>query len=184
MCRWSRFSETTVVDMQVVVYDGRPNPIAISTGNANPAPQGGYTIPVERAYIGGGVLPAATAWPAPTNQYLAFQRGSNTAVIRQTPNQPWPAPVKRGDWVLDNTMLVPSADTAPPTGSRAFPLPLVNGFFYKVVGVSDPYTSPVTGLAVQDLQLDRPARVDGFAPVILQGVVNVINKSDGRRPSN
>jgi hypothetical protein len=57
------------------------------------------------------------------------------------------------------------------------------GFFYKVVGVSDPYPDPNgSGLQVQELQLDRPAKADGFAAVYLSGVADVKEKSDGRMP--
>jgi hypothetical protein len=171
-CRWSRMSDASVVQMSVVIYSGRATPISLPTSGNN------SKISTELFYLGGGgFLPPANPpqwWPQ-----LAFRQGSTTATIMKPPTtgagfgMPWPLPLKRGDWIFDDTLVTPQDNTQP--------LLAANGYFYKVIGISDPYINSLNN-QVQDVQLDRPARENGFAVVLLQNVVDVRDKSDGRMP--
>jgi prepilin-type N-terminal cleavage/methylation domain-containing protein len=97
VCRWPRYSDNSVVEMSIVMYSGRPQPL---TGT------GGQTISSEPAYL---KVP---------NQL--FQQGSTTVIIPQTPNQPWPITAKRGDWIMDATFLTPKNVNIPPIVSGYF----------------------------------------------------------------
>jgi hypothetical protein len=164
-CRWPRFTDKSVVDMGVPVYSARGTPVPLNNG-------GSTSLSTEPTFLGGGgpTIPNPPAW---WNQ-LAFVQGSTTASIL-LPQQSSGAslPIRRGDWVFDNTLIIP-----PNTNQ---PIPLANGYFYKVIGISDSYQN-ANNIWVQDIQLDRPAKNFGFAVVLLQGVGDVKEKSDGRMP--
>jgi hypothetical protein len=53
----------------------------------------------------------------------------------------------------------------------------LNGFFYQILNVGD-----IDQNGRQLIELDRPAREDGYMAVIPIGIVDVIEKNDGRRP--
>jgi hypothetical protein len=170
VCRWPRMSDLSVVQMSVVIYSARPSPLALNNGQI---------ITTEPTYLGGGGFPAPNPKPAFWD-VLAFLQGSTTATLAMPPSpgnpgggMPWPAPVKRGDWIFDNTQITPNDVTQP--------MRFVSGYFYKVIGISDPYVNSI-GKTVQDVQLDRPARTSGFSAVVLKNVVDVRDKSDGRMP--
>jgi hypothetical protein len=167
-CRWPRFSDSSVVEMTIPVYSARPAPIPLGT-----------QVSTELSFRGGGGF-AFTGTPPqpPWWQMLALIPGGTTATIF-LPQQSQGAslPIKRGDWIFDNTLIIP-----PQAGNplQPQPIPLANGYFYKVIGISDAYQN-ANGW-VQDLQLDRPARNFGFAIVLMKGLADVREKSDGRMP--
>jgi hypothetical protein len=191
MCRWPRAAEPSVVEMSVVLYGGRP-----LSSQSNNNPNGVRFPPNEKVYLG---------HPAPVNGILrqgrTFIQGSNEVVI-QVPNGQ-PSGIRRGDWVLDNTLIMPTGAVNPATGlteyapfsERIVRLPrpgyapafidtgIANGHFYNVVSVSNPFIPPGgPAVMVQVIELDRPAKADGYELVHMGGVVDVIEKSSGKMP--
>jgi hypothetical protein len=167
VCRWPRFTDSSVVEMSVPVYSARPAPL----------PLPGAQVSTELSYRGGGGFPPPATPPA-WWQMLAFAQGSTTAKVLLPQQQAGASlPIKRGDWIFDNTLIIPPMAGTPP---QPQPIPLANGYFYKVIGISDAYQN-ANGW-VQDLQLDRPAKNFGFAVVVLKGLADVKEKSDGRMP--
>jgi hypothetical protein len=171
-CRWPRFSDSSVVEMGVPVYSSRPAPI----------PMPGGQVSTELSYRGGGgfsVPPNPPAWATAVNwQMLALVPGGTTATVFLPQQQAGASlPIKRGDWIFDNTLIIPPQAGMPP---QPQPILFANGYFYKVIGISDAYQN-ANGW-VQDLQLDRPAKNFGFQIVLMKGLADVREKSDGRMP--
>jgi hypothetical protein len=94
MCRWPQANDPSIVDMSIVVYGGRP-----MTNTAT------FSPPNEVRYFG---VPGTFAG-LPRNRRI-FLRGSNEAVIISA--APTGAPIRRGDWVLDNTLIMPQQTTS------------------------------------------------------------------------
>ncbi len=97
-----------------------------------------------------------------------FTRGSAQAVVTWQGTAP---AIKRNFIVLDATV------GREPNTNRV----LSNGYFYRVVDVSDPVDLG-GGLMQQTLQLETPARETGYVGVSMLGVADVIELSDGRTP--
>jgi hypothetical protein len=148
-----RFSDPRVVDLTIVLFLGRK-----LGADANRS-----ATPTGEVAMGG---PAATG-------NRVFVAGNTQAVVTWGRGTAQP-PVKRGDWVLDATVM-----RIPPTGPGRV---LSNGYFYKVAGVGDPTQDPQTGAMLQELTLATPARADGYVIVFMPFVVDVIEKNDGRMP--
>lgn len=106
--------------------------------------------------------------PAAPYNHCCFVAGSRIAALN------WGSPanaqaVRPGYWVLDATVMQISNNP---------PIWITNGFFYQVVNVlSEPDAN-----GIQLVELDRPARANGYVAVFPLGIVDVIEKSDGRRP--
>lgn len=96
MCRWPQANDPAIVDMSIVVYGGRP--LQDVLGNNT------LSSPNERRYYG---VPGPFAG-LPRNRRI-FLRGSNEAVIFSS--TPTGAPIRRGDWILDNTLIMPTQAT-------------------------------------------------------------------------
>src|SRR5262249_24305117 len=79
MCRRPKASDFNVVDMTVVIYAGRP----ITGQPFNPPPEPRYQA--------------------------QFQQNSTTVMVVKTAGQTWPLALRRGDWILDNTLIMPGA---------------------------------------------------------------------------
>ena len=155
---WRRpvWQDRAVADVSVVVYSGRQ--IA-----GLPRPGGSAQVEIRSGGPAGAF--AGTPWNG-----RCFIAGSRLAAVA------WGSPgnaqaLRPGYWVLDATVLrIPQANG----GARW----LTNGFFYRVVNV----LSEPDAQGQQLIELDRPARADGYVAVFPLAVVDVIEKSDGRRP--
>jgi hypothetical protein len=153
---WRRpvWGDPAVADVSVIVYSGRQ-----LTGA--PLPGGSAT---QEFRCGGP--------PAAPHNHRCFTVGSRVAWLNWgSPINPSGAPqaVRPGYWVLDATVMQISNN--PPQW-------ITNGFFYQVVNVlSEPDAN-----GIQPVELDRPARANGYVAVFPLGIVDVIEKSDGRRP--
>jgi len=161
---WRRpvWAEEAVADVSLVLYNGR---LIAGRGNSGGTQNVNGVIAQEYKCGGPPGVYQSTAWNGRT-----FARNSRIAALN------WGSPaqaqaVQVGYWVLDATMLPP---TSPVPGDGLWHL---NGFFYQVVNVE-----PVDGNGMQLIELDRPAREDGYVAVFPIGIVDVIEKSDGRRP--
>ncbi|HMP02038.1 MAG TPA: prepilin-type N-terminal cleavage/methylation domain-containing protein [Gemmatales bacterium] len=207
MCRWPRAADAGVVDMSVVIYNGRRLTISglapdlLITGEQRyPKPDGPH-----------GFVPGTGA---------EFRMGSNQVTIflgASTEPSPW----KANTWILDNTLIlpqpVPVTALLPGVGSVAtfyygplldrlqnVPVPgvlpnglavtagvglparsgLASGHFYRVVAAGDIEPNPsLPGTFMQRLTIDRPAKTDGYDAVFMSGVVQVIEKNIGRMPA-
>lgn len=177
MCRWPDYKTPEVCDVDLVVFNSRPQ----LNGLAN--------------------LPPGEATFTSTNS-LIFNKGLTQATI-PLGNSVQPINSKAGDWVLDSTLILPGFDSSVPFNLLAVPsntytapfldtfttipvnglLPgLVGGDFYKILDVSAVQgTSPNF---FQTITLDRPAKSDGFSATFLSGVADVITKGVGRMPQH
>jgi hypothetical protein len=200
MCRWPRQDDQSFVDMSVVIYGGRlmsTNSVAGGTNYTSP--------PNEVRYFG----PAGTVFGLPRNRRV-FMRGSNEAVIIS--GSPTGAPLRKGDWVLDNTLIMPTFvpnTTGPLAGTLRYYGPFADelrvvpmnanltalGFDPNAVvfsGLSNGHfyqvasvgnvTAVGAGVYAQTVILDRPAKADGYELVHMAGVINVIEKNAGKTP--
>ena len=104
-----------------------------------------------------------------------FTVGSRRATFVVNPGGGQPIALRTGYWVLDATVI-------PGTAGNGFNDALMNGFFYRIVAVGDPYPGG-TGELLQDVELDRPAKADGYVGVFLLGIVDVIEKNQGQMPN-
>jgi hypothetical protein len=185
MCRFPKGEDDSVVDMTIVLYSGRK--ITMSPPGSADCTSG------EQRYFGNptttnaGMLPTPPpplppAPPLTPATGLVFVKGSNEAIIDlYDPNQ-WngiattalpvnanvPSKFKKGDVILDNTLVMPeftqyggppkryyapfdshftltatAAVPPPPTGNTAAPATFVrkglaNGYFYKLLHVGAP----------------------------------------------
>lgn len=100
-----------------------------------------------------------------------FTRGSAQATVTWNVAGAAPA-IKRNFIVLDATV------GRDPITNRV----LSNGYFYRVVDVSDPSPPDANGFVTQTMQLETPARETGYVAVFILGVADVIELSDGRTP--
>jgi hypothetical protein len=160
---WRRpvWQDEGVVDVSLVLYSNR---MIAGLGNSNGTANTGNIFRQEFKAGGPAGAFAGTTW---TNR--AFIKNSRQAALNWTSPQLAQA-VQPGYWVLDATML----DNNSPLGDNQWHL---NGYFYQITNVGD-----VDANGQQTIELDRPARADGYVAVIPLGVVDVIEKSDGRRP--
>ena len=200
MCRWPRAAEPNVVDMSVVVYASRPT--SRTAGNA-------VFPPGEASFLGlPGNGPVNGVVNGVVRNNRIFMQGSNEVVIRLPSNQP--SGIRRGEWILDNTLIMPTAATstggftkyapfserivAVPSGNDALGNPftpaaittgIANGHFYNVVRVSDVLlvNAPGGPIPVQVLEISTPAKADGYEMVHMQNVADVIEKSSGKLPT-
>jgi hypothetical protein len=150
LCRRPRFSEPNIVELTIVLFNGRR---LQRTSLLNPT--GEVTL------LGPGGGPVFTA-------------GSATATVSLAQNGGQPAPIKTGEWILDATVRMG-------TQGANFTDAIFNGYFYRVVGVSEVYQH-ASGEQCQDFELQTPARANGFVAVFMTGVADVIEKNDGRMP--
>lgn len=212
MCRWPQANDPSVVEMDIVLFNGRP------LSNAGPI---GSSPPGELRYAGvTAPLPGFNNTMREVGR--VFARGSSKMIVQIPtngmvmgnplhPSFNRPVAVPRGSWVVDNTIILPeflnyAAIPGVCAAGRTYApfLPQIqdvqlfhpvtrellgtvksglgNGYFYKVISVGDPEPSPAGGL-MQVIELDRPARADGYEAVFMPQVVNVIEKSSGRRPN-
>ena len=208
MCRFPKGDDYGVVDMSIVLYDGRR--LAAATPGERTSGElryFGHPNTSNAGFLSAGLTPATG---------LVFVKGSNLAIIdlydyrnyaatsnTLPPSDRVASPFKRGDVILDNTLVMPdffTYPTAPPTRYYApfdsqftytpnVPVPgaagtllrkgLANGYFYKVVHVGPVEAAPGNHF-VQQITLDRPALADGYEAVYMNGVIDVIEKSNGR----
>jgi hypothetical protein len=183
MFRFPQATDPSVVEMSVVVFAGRP----MNRGNGVVSP------PNEKMFLGHPTIVNGI-----NRQHRTFIQGSHEVVIRVPNGQP--SGIRRGDWVLDNTLVMPGLATnglltiyapfsdriVPLATGTGFSLPFItsgisNGYFYNVVSVSNVFT--VAGTPVQVIELDRPAKADGYELVYMPTVVDVIEKSAGKMPA-
>ncbi len=215
MCRFPKGDDPNVVDMSIVLYSSRRmNQVILPGTDHTTGEQRYFGTPTNLNALGvGGVV---------------FVKGSNEAVIdvydpqnltNKTANNvasfvsaPVASPFKKGDVILDNTLVMPDfatyagsppkryyapfdtqislAPTAPAPILAGYGPPnppmvrkgLANGFFYKVTHVGPVEFNPFNGHYFQRITLDRPALADGFEAVYLHGAIDVIEKSNGRLP--
>jgi hypothetical protein len=198
LCRWPNYDTPEICDVTMVAFIGRPD-----GGGVSQLPPG------EVSYISAPQTSLAAGLEIPANNFgRMFIKGSTTAVVRLTTGLPMAA--KAGDWILDNTFILPEYDptnvitingvsviaTAPfldrfnPATVVAFPAPgnplrpgIAGGYFYKITGITDVQVDPVSGFQYQVLTIDRPARSDGFVGTMITGVADVIEKGVGRMPA-
>jgi uncharacterized protein (TIGR02598 family) len=170
---WRRpvWAEEGIVDVSLVLYSGR---MIAGLGNSG-GTQNVTGIFGQEFQCGGPPAPFADPRDNATdpdriyNQRI-FRKGKRNAALN------WGSPaqaqaVQPGYWVLDATML-DNNNTVP--GDNQWHL---NGFFYQILNVGD-----IDQNGRQLIELDRPAREDGYMAVIPIGIVDVIEKNDGRRP--
>jgi hypothetical protein len=115
--------------------------------------------------LGGSPQEYSATGPAATNGRV-FVAGQRQAYLAWGNTQ---QAVRPGYWVLDATMIAPSGPGQPNW--------YLNGFFYQVTNVYDPDAA-----GNQIIEIDRPARADGYVAVFPIGIVDVIEKSNGRLP--
>lgn len=143
--RRPRWNDQDVVEVSVVVYSGRQ--LA-----GTPFPGGSVT---QEFRCGG---PPGSYANFPWN-HRVFVAGNRFAALN------WGSPtnaqaVRPGYWVLDATVMRISDNPY---------VWITNGFFYQVVNVlSEPDAN-----GIQLIELDRPARADGYVAVFPLGVVDV-----------
>jgi len=194
LCRWPDFDHPDVCDVATVLFNTRPFQTSSMTGRP----------PGEETYLGLTPNPA-NAGHDPQGFGRMFIKGLTSAVL---PLQPGQAPtVRAGDWLLDNTFILPEFDQTFPGNKAPFldqfspatvytfatgtPLRpgLCGGHFYKIVDVSTVQAVGAEQFVV--VTLDRPARSDGFVGTVFAsaggvggtgGVVDVIEKGVGRMP--
>jgi Tfp pilus assembly protein PilV len=153
MWRRPRASDTKVADLTVVMFSGRQ------------IEGSGFANPPEPYYLGHNPSNAADG--------RAFQRGSSRAILKVALGTTLPA--KRGDIVLDATVIPPNLGNVPPI------LTHFNGYFYRIESVGE--VQPINAAeGYQVLELNRPALADGYVGVMITGVADVIDKNDGRMP--
>jgi len=161
MWRRPRFSEPKLADMTVAIFHGRQ--VEGVTGFGQP----------PEPYFRGYSTPALDPVYVTTTCDLAFRQGSTTARLTFDANVWQTLPAKRGDIVLDATVIPPGQ--APLVGTH------FNGYFYKIVGVGDPVLVAGTTF-YQELTLARPALADGYVAVMMTGLAEVVEKSEGKMP--
>ncbi len=169
LLRRPRYSTPSVIELSVVLYDKRPIQ----------SPSGEFTYPP--------LLPGTVQAPPYCNQVAP----GTTEVILTYNSAADKPPIKKGGWILDatvyptNTVLVNAVPTPVPT-----PAPDMQGVFYRVIDITD---LPGNQLA---LELDKPIRAGFYPPgynppsgttvprvfVILEGVIDVIDKGPGWKP--
>jgi hypothetical protein len=174
MCRFPQWNNPNVVEMSVVLFSGRSVNGPVNAAAAATA----YRSVSEYTYLGS---PQVRTFPEGTSlglgttiTNLAFIRGQTEVIIRQTAGMPWPPKLRTGDYVLDSTVILPA--------NAANRMPLSNGYFYKVTAVNEPEN--LGGTPALRFQIEQPARASGFVATIMQGVVAVIEKSNGRMPAH
>lgn len=189
LCRWPDLTKPEICDVTQVLYTGRPNGGGVMS---TPPGEVNYRSNIATSTAGMGDLLGRF-----------FVKGNTTAVVWLENGLPMAA--KAGDWILDNTFILPEynetaayitykapfLDTYVPNpltinganGPLQLRAGLAGGYFYKVVGITDVQTDPVSGLQYQVLTLDRPARSDGFVGTMITGVADVIEKGVGRMPA-
>lgn len=193
LCHWYDYNMPNVCDVTAVVFNSRPD-----------APS---QFPVGEEQLVGfpsTSLVAGLETTAPgSNMGRMFVKGLSQAVVKLSTAVPINA--KAGDWILDNTFILPEYDsnfpneTAPfldqisidptavyqyPDGSggfRNYRPGLCGGHFYKILDIS-PVQTASAGVFFQTITLDRPARSDGFTACLMQGVADVIVKGVGKLP--
>jgi hypothetical protein len=195
MCRWPSYHDPEVCDVTLVTFNTRP----MGQGALTNSPPG------ETSYFTASTAPSLAAGlePAGANFGRLFRKGFTTAVI-PLGNAPQPSVIKAGDWILDNTFILPSynealpnrLETAPfldefnpatvyqyPAGTNTALHPgLAGGHFYKVVDISG--VRSAGGQFFQVVTLDRAAKSDGFVVTAFSGLADVIEKGVGRMPSH
>ncbi len=182
MCSWPDYRTPDVCEVTAVMFNSRPDMTGLSTAPAGEANYTGF----PQAALDAGIEGAAN------NFGRCFVKGLTQAAIRLTSPQPINARV--GDWILDNTFILPEYDSSNPSVTVPFLdefIPnvlaptnlrpgLVGGQFYKIMDISE--VRSVGGIFYQTITIDRPAKSDGFSANILTGVADVITKSVGRMP--
>ncbi len=189
LCRWPDYRRSNLCDVTTVIFNARPNGGGISA------------VPPGETSFGSSPVVAAAAGLGIDPHGRVFRKGLTLAAIQLPSGQG--APLKVGDWVFDNTLVLPEYDPANINAGNGLPFlapfldvyvdppvpaygnlrtGLVGGHFYKVVDIS-----AVRGTApnlYQVLTLDRPAKSDGFVLTVLSGVADVIEKGMGRMPAH
>jgi len=182
LCNWQDYRTPEVCEVTAVMFNSRPDMTGLSLAPAGEANYTGFPPVALAAGIEG----------AANNFGRCFVKGLTQAAIRLTSPQPINARV--GDWILDNTFILPEFDVGNPLVTvpfldEFFPTQfpgttlrpgLVGGQFYKIMDISEVRTAG--GLFFQTITLDRPAKSDGFSANLLTGVADVITKSVGRMP--
>jgi hypothetical protein len=195
LCRWPDYNDPEVCDVTLVTFNTRP----MGQGALTNSPPG------ETTYFTPSTAPSLAAGlePAAANFGRIFRKGFATAVI-PLGNAPQPSVIRSGDWILDNTFILPSfnealpnrGETAPfldefnpatiyryPAGTNTALHPgLAGGHFYKVVDISG--VRAAGGQFFQVVTLDRAAKSDGFVVTAFSGLSDVIEKGVGRMPSH
>jgi hypothetical protein len=196
LCRWPDYDRPDVCDLSVVAFDSRgfgETALTFSPPGEHTYPPGAASPPSLAPSVAAGLEA-----PGPQNFGRNFRKGFSFAVIPLRKSAQ-PSSISRGDWILDNTFILPEFnelrpdEVAPfldeyspatvylfPSGNRLFP-GLVGGHFYKVVDISGPRA--IGDEFYQVVTLDRPARSDGFVITAFNGLVDVIPKSTGRTPA-
>jgi hypothetical protein len=156
MWRRPRFNEMKVADLVTTIFQGRQIEGVAGFGNAPEPYFKGYQSNADgRAFVAGSTVAR-----------LVFDRNSWATL-----------PAKRGDLLLDATVIPPRPNANPALNVPAH----FNGYFYRIVGVSDPVL--ITGTQYyQELELARPALNDGYIGVMITGLADVVEKSDGKMP--
>jgi hypothetical protein len=197
LCRWPDLAKPEICDVTQVLYTGRPNGGGVMS---TPPGEVNYRSRTETSFAAGFEV----AQPGfPQGYGRLFIKGSTTAVVWLESGSA--AAIKPGDWILDNTFILPEYNETPtyinykapfldtylpnpllvgPVGSQ-LPLRagLAGGYFYKIVGITDVQIDTASGLQYQIITLDRPARSDGFVGTMITGVADVIEKGVGRMPA-
>lgn len=189
LCHWYDYNMANVCDVTAVLFNSRPDaPSQFPVGEENFS-----GFPSTSLFA--GLEPAG-----PTNFGRMFVKGVNQAVVKLSSAVPMNA--KAGDWILDNTFVLPEFDPVHPSetapfldvitpvrvaypdgvgGFRFYRPGLCGGHFYKILDIS-PVQDAGGGTFFQTITLDRPARSDGFTACLMQGVADVIVKGVGKLP--
>ncbi|HQR06050.1 MAG TPA: prepilin-type N-terminal cleavage/methylation domain-containing protein [Gemmatales bacterium] len=184
LCNWNDYKTPEICEVTAVVFNSRPDFIGTF-----PAGEVTYnsTIPVSSA---AGIDAFGRV----------FVKGLTQAVVKLPSAEPMK--LKTGDWIFDNTFIlpeyndafplekVPFLDTYDPAFAYTFPSGsgntlhpgLVGGHFYKVLDISEVRREPFAGQYYQTITIDRPAKSDGFSATIFSGIADVITKSVGKMP--
>lgn len=188
MCQWYDYATPEVCDISLVVFNSRP------TTSGMPM------LPMGETNYGGSPLVSAAAGVDTAGFGRIFVKGLNQAVIQLPLPYTEPMKAKAGDWILDNTLILPEFNTAFPgevapfldeysslatcvvstTPVRTLRPGLAGGHFYKILDISS--VQQVGGLYYQTITLDRPAKSDGFSACMIAGIADVITKGVGKMP--
>lgn len=148
--RRTNFSDRNSVEVTEILFSGRK---LSGAGGTTPIPEQ-------------SVLGDPTAPPSPWAGRV-FVQGSRLARVKMTDVNNGPLALKPGYWVMDTTVI-------PGTAAVGFTDAIMNGFFYQIVGVSDPDVTAAGTFAT--IELDRPAQADGYVGTFLYGVGAVVRR--------
>lgn len=153
MCRRPRYSDSSVVDVDIVVFSQRP--LAMTAG---------LTLP-ETVY--------SKDLPPKGTTDVSFNTAANVVNITYGANPP-PA-VRIGDWILDAT---PTDNLPAPFGG----FPGSHAYFYRIVGATDNGGNMDLEVETPIRDFPPMATTAGGTVVIIDGIANVYAKGTVRVP--